>query len=327
MTASCFAAFVVLLALAGRPAAAVEARDLVGWWMSIDATYFPMQIAGFTVPSEEVLIVKEDGRIENRFMMFYDPQEDDCRSNGNCRDMPLGAHGRAVLTGDSLSFADKVDTSEVLQSPNTDQIVRLLLVMAKPQWRVILDNGSLRLIAPGGATRVFARVTPEKLIRLRAGFLMAEVSATQHWRCFLANGVAGDPAFAPMHHGKAAAARDLPALMLVASYEQTLRHVMSRFHAKEQAPAGDPVAMEHLLIEAFPGAAAPTSAEEAAPLQAAFLYLRLRLKGLPHDEAEQAAKERLGGKSPSLAVEAATIEAALRLLADEAERKRLWCDN
>src|SRR5262245_9170172 len=107
MTACGLAALVFLAS--APPAVAVEARDLVGWWMSIDATYAPMQLAGFTVPSEEVLIVKEDGRAENRFMMFYDPEEDDCRTNRNCRDMPLGAHGRVVLTGDSLSFADKVD--------------------------------------------------------------------------------------------------------------------------------------------------------------------------------------------------------------------------
>src|SRR5262245_5618407 len=240
---TCGLAALAFLAFATRGAAAIEARDLVGWWMSIDATYAPMLLAGFTVPSEEVLIVKEDGRVENRLMMFYDPEEDDCRTNRNCRDMPLGAHGRVALTGDSLSFADKVDTSEVLQSPNTDQIVRLLLVMAKPQWRVTLDNGSLRLIAPGGATRVFARVAPEQLIRLRSGFRMAELSATKHWRCFLANAVAGDPAFAPMHPGRAAAPKDLPALMQVASYGQTLHHVVSRFLERTAPPTNPPVTM------------------------------------------------------------------------------------
>jgi hypothetical protein len=219
-----------------------------------------------------------------------------------------------------------VDTGEVLQSPHTDQIVRLLLVMAKPQWRITLDNGSLRLTAPGGATRVFARVAPEQLIRLRSGFRMGELSATKHWRCFLANAVASDPAFAPMHHGKAAALKDLPALMRVASYEQTLHHAVSRFLERTAAPTNPPVTMEHLLVEAFPGVGVPNTPEEAAPLEAAYSYLRLRFNGRSHDEAEEAARSKLGGKPLSLAVDAATIERAMRLHQDKAERKRLWCE-
>jgi hypothetical protein len=85
--------------------------------------------------------------------------------------------------------------------------------------------------------------------------------------------------------------------------------------------------MEHLLVETFPGVAVPNTAEEAAPLEAAYYYLRLRLNGQSHDEAEQAASSKVGGKPLSLAVDAAAIDAAMRLVADKAKRKRLWCDN
>jgi hypothetical protein len=83
--------------------------------------------------------------------------------------------------------------------------------------------------------------------------------------------------------------------------------------------------VEHQLIEAFAGTAAPATADEAAPIAAAIHYLTLRFAGQPHAEAEPTAKERLAGKPLSLGVDAASIEAALRLYQNEAERKRLYC--
>ncbi len=320
----CLAAF-VLIVLAVRPAAAIETPALVGWWMSIDATYTSLQLLGFAVPSEEMLIVNDDGGIENRLMAFYSPDDDECRSYGVCRDMPLGARARLQLTGDTLEFAERAETIETLQAAHIDPLLRPLLVTAKPNWRVTLDDGVLRLSAPGGATRVFARVTRERLTRLRAAFLLSELSVIKHWRCFLANAAANDPAFAPMHHGKAAAPQDLPALMQVASYTQSLRHALAGFHAQTSAPAGQPVSVEHQLIEAFAGSATPATADEAAPIAAAIHYLTLRFAGEPHAEAERTATERLAGRPLSLGVDAASLEAALRLYQNEAERKRLYC--
>jgi hypothetical protein len=68
------AAIVVVLPFAVmRAATAEEARDLAGWWISIDRLFPQMYEAGFVVPMEELLVVDGAGRAESRLMMFPTP--------------------------------------------------------------------------------------------------------------------------------------------------------------------------------------------------------------------------------------------------------------
>jgi len=65
------------------------------------------------------------------------------------------------------------------------------------QWSISTDGG-LMTLRSGTTTRLFAKIEPRRLQRLRAGIRASGLPPEKHWRCFLANATAQQPAFAPL---------------------------------------------------------------------------------------------------------------------------------
>ena len=201
----------LLLLLSIRPAIAVEARDLAGWWIAIDRLFPEAYETQGIVPMEELLIVGSDGRVENRFMMFWGPDADLCHNKKvHCSDAPISARARIVVAGDQLTFTESVKSDNLIDDrPELDLALRLLTVTSTRSWTLSREvDGRLLVLRPNLMnpsrlianipTRTFAKIDPDRLRRLRSLLHARELSATKHWRCFLANATADDPAFASL---------------------------------------------------------------------------------------------------------------------------------
>jgi hypothetical protein len=244
-------AFTAFMSFAAGPSRALETRDLAGWWVAIDDTFPSLWKSGDIVIMEELLIVEPDGGAQNRMMGFWIPNASDCRQGYACSDAPVIATARLVLKGDVLSVTDRADTSQVIDSPKRDPLIRRRAVTASPAWTATHSNGLLILRAvTTNATRAFARIEPSRLRRLRAGMMIGSISASRHWRCFLANATAGEPAFAPLRTGRHAAPAFLDDHLRAASLRMT------------QSTA-DQRGIEHVMVEPS-GNAKATEAEHAA---------------------------------------------------------------
>ena len=91
----------VTFGLASRAAAAFEARDLVGWWTSVDDTFPALIRAETIVPMEELLVIGDDGVAESRVMKFQPASVVICAlaSAIDCSDAPLAGRARLMLDG------------------------------------------------------------------------------------------------------------------------------------------------------------------------------------------------------------------------------------
>lgn len=261
-------ALAVSLALSA-PAAADAAEDLAGWWIGIDQLFPAFWAMGYITPTEELLVVDADGAVENRLMLFYGAITDACHEHGGCSDVPLAATARLEISGDRIAFLDTVRTDDRVQfsHPEHDAAFRDLLLTGTPEWGYALESdGDLLELRRRGdpILRRFARIDPHDLGRLRYAFLELAQSASDHWRCFFGNAMAGDPAFADLEGDPTAMPADFEAFVNAAAYMGALMQALvlpvSAGPELEDDAALPPV--ELLLMPALPGIEMPTTTEE-----------------------------------------------------------------
>lgn len=176
-----------------------QSNQLAGTWIAIDDGFPRLVGEGHLVPTEEILHIGADGLAESRLMITSGHDTHFmCMDGWGCSDMTPVRRAQARLSGADLVFTD------IAQPPEAATITRnaqaraadLTLIAASPRWVVTLspDLRQARFEADG-VTRHFARVDPEPLNRLRAGLSPLPIPYSVHWRCFLSNATAHDPAF------------------------------------------------------------------------------------------------------------------------------------
>src|SRR5262245_44892730 len=141
---------VLLLILPIRQAIAVEARDLVGWWIAIDSLFPQLHEAG-TWPMDELLIVGSDGRVENRLIMFGAPLPEVCGDKKVfCSDAPISARARIAIVGDQLTFTESHKADNLLEDrPEWEFALRLLTVTGTASWTLSREvDGRLLVMRP-----------------------------------------------------------------------------------------------------------------------------------------------------------------------------------
>ena len=122
-----------------------------------------------------------------------------------------------------MTVSERKETAQRINRANADLLIRRLAVTATPAWTVTYAEGLLILrSSTANITRACARIEPNRLRRIRAGILVNELSAQEHWRCLFANATARDPAFAPLRTGGHAAPGFLDAYLHAASYLYSL---------------------------------------------------------------------------------------------------------
>lgn len=174
-------------------------HTLAGTWIAIDDGFPRFVAAGLLLPTEEILHVDEDGRAESRLLTITGLDTHYmCMTGWGCSDMLAVRAAQAEMQGGNLVFrnrAQTVDAGKISKEPQL-QAAGLTLIAASPQWVVSFEAGGRRArFETGSATRIFAKIEPEMLNRLRAAPAALEISYATHWRCFLSNATASDPAF------------------------------------------------------------------------------------------------------------------------------------
>ena len=317
-----------------QPVIAVEARDLIGWWIAIDRLFPQFYETEGIVPMEELLIVGSDGRVENRFMMFSGADADLCHGKKvHCSDAPISARARIAVAGDQLTFTESVKSDNLIDDrPEMDFVLRFLTVTSTRSWTLSREvDGRLLVLRPNLLntsrlianipTRTFAKIDPDRLRRLRAlphatDFFSASFSVTKHWRCFLANATANDPAFASLPE---------PGRELFQRFSMTQpRRPATSYPWMRPGTRGCEVSrrpldfatqhvpVERFLIAQFPDISMPSTEAEKEPLRKRMLDMILRLRG-----------ETVGtGVHPLTDRE---LTALARASGDDPEAKRLFC--
>ena len=338
---------------------AFDARSLNGWWLSIDDTFPKLWDAG-VAPTEEVLVINPDGRFEDRAMNFLPGTAQVCAQRRVCADMVVIAYGRLLFAGDRFSIGERGTPPNRLDTQKTDPLIRRVAMSTTTQWSVSADGGLLTLRS-GATTRLFARIEPRRLKRLRAGIRASGLPLQKHWRCFLANATASQPSFAalrtdqtgsvggagkstgiftlpnlfgqargdgPASPGSVAAPSRAPADFLdryikVASYLMTL-DAMIKFPIMD-----DPVSRpfigsepEQLLVEEFPGVTPPATAADVQRLKAQVAAIEGRVR--------EKLKEFSGGGPASAGgarggMSDADISAFALAASEDPEAKRMFC--
>lgn len=317
------AGFVWLLLLAAAsPASALSARDLAGWWIAVDGVFPALWERGALHPMEELLIVNPDGRVENRVMNFWSGSARVCAETKVCSDAPMIATARLSVKGDRLSLDGRRPAAGRLDAPKSDPLIRRTALTATAAWTAAVD-GRLMTLRAGELVRSFVRVEPRRLQRLRAGMRVSEQSATRHWRCFLANATARDPAFAVLRPDRPPAPDFLDAYLKVASYLITLESMSVR------PTPDDPAAKrfighdtEEIMVEEFSDVRLPVTAADGRALRAKIAFVMAKARGTAAAGGPAAAVPAAPGR---LAVSPAEIAAFSRGLGDQPEAKKLFC--
>jgi hypothetical protein len=330
----------IALAMIGLPASAQSSapRNLAGWWISIDETGFkPLWDSGVTVPLEELLIVDGEGRFENRAMGFYSVDREHCSQGGVCSDAPLIATGRLTLSGPSqgsaatLTVEDYRATSNRIDAARVDPAIRSAAVSSTRVWPVgRLDTAEGVLVlrkGTGHETRTFFRIEPDRLRRLRAGLMEPELTATRHWRCWIA---AATGAARPSPGLRPAAVLGSPVsdYIRVASYLQTADGQLRRPTADDPDAAQRKlagVAVEELMSERFDSLPPPKTFEERRKPALAAAWIRLVGQGQTPDAAKAAMQRYSPQFEPPTEITAGETAALALVRADTAEAKRLFC--
>ncbi len=332
-----FSLFAASLAcgLASDPARAAGVRDLAGWWLAIDKTFPDLWQRGTFAPTEELLIINRDGRVEDRLINFWSGTPENCAKTRVCSDAPLVATARLAIKGQQLSFARKRAAKGPFVAGRGNSAVTKATVTATPHWTLALEGNGQRMVltdvknkSDSKTTRTFARVTPKNLQRLRAGMLVSALPAEKHWRCFLANATARDPAFAPIRDKDNAAPDFLARFLDAASYLATLNSMLAR------PTPDDPSARkyignetEELLIEEFKDLRLPVTLADKKKLIAqrdgimqrvADAIPAAKLAGAPSDNRPRAAPVKV-------ALSNAAIAAFARAASDDPAAKSLFC--
>jgi hypothetical protein len=279
--------------------------NLAGWWLAIDPLFPTMWDKAGLRAMEELLIIDEGGDVDDRAMQFFLPDAEFCTATKNpfCSDAPVVARARLSVSDGHLKVSGKVDgkASVFFPDPELDRLYRRTVVTGTPSWSMLrsADGRVLTLRSDYSAlTRTLVKVDPDKLRRLRAGFLAMVVSALKHWRCFLANATANDHAFDAIRSGGNAAPDVLPDFLKAASYIASLDDAASRSVPDDSDPeqrklAGAP--LERIMLERFPDIRIPSTASRRDALRARLKPLQARLAGQPTqvtsplDDAELAA--------------------------------------
>ena len=75
-------------AVVHRPAQALEAQELTGWWIAIDDTLPKLWKQGAIAPMEEVVQIEADGAVTDRVMNFWAGGAQVCLEAKVCSDFP-----------------------------------------------------------------------------------------------------------------------------------------------------------------------------------------------------------------------------------------------
>lgn len=247
-----------------------EPHSLAGWWLSVD-NYWPRlrHEAGAAV-FEELLIVGDDGTVENRAVFFQLPGEEACSSDSTlpCSDAPLIATARLLLDNGVLGFEERRDGNAPLFGGDAelDQRLRDMAVTGMTSWSVTTQalDGELALTSPDGRmARHLVRVSPDLLRRLRAGILVASISAADHWRCYVDRVL-----------GRVNASGEGMSDQLVEDYLSVASYALSLLAASRSPPheldAAIPTggSRDWMMIEDFDDVRTPRSDAERAELDA-----------------------------------------------------------
>lgn len=339
---------------ASRTAAAFEARDLVGWWISVDDT-FPALIRGDTVVSmEELLVIGEDGAAESRIMKFQPTSAVICAQLGPsaCSDAPLAGRTRVTLDGNRLQMRERTAATDPIDTPQMDPHIRNLAVSTTSEWTVVPERGGRRLVlhsagpawtaesaADGGARislksnqgdvrRILVKIDADALRAIWAGFVHPGLPPHKHWRCYLANATAADGAFADVLAPRHPPLSHLAGYLRVASYMTAL----DAFLVQPVADHPDPVVrklvgrpVEQLMHTRFAGLQPPSTFAEVRSIGARKAYVAARAQGAS-DEAARAAIAGITRDEPlQIHVSDEEIAAYASLQPGSADFKRLFC--
>ena len=307
---------------AAAPAVALTPRDLAGWWLAIDGVFPALQDKSGSV-LEELLIMTADGAVDDRAMSFRHASAFVCAKSKLCSDAPLMARARLTIDGDKLAFAERTPADGVAPE------LAAAALTATPSWTVALSAGNALLTSRAdGVSRSFARIDPDRLRRLRAGLMTAALPAEKHWRCFLANATASDPAFAPLRKGKHTAAGFLADYLRIASYRSSLAAMGALSTADDPDPARRALAnapVETLLVERFKDVDTPRTAADARRYRAQAEFIDQRAKNVSPQEANVIAGGLNGGVPVTVAATGPEFSALARVASRDADAKRLFC--
>jgi hypothetical protein len=311
-------------------AADLTLQRLAGWWLAIDQVA-PDLWARPAHPTEELLVIDPSGRADTRVMRFVLPDPIFCLDNKPCSDAPILQSSAVTVRGDTLSFG-KPEATAFRIMPLDPASLRAAAATSTPAWLARLTSGDRVLILErfDGASprRIFARVGPATLGRLRAGFFQFDAAVVKSWRCWLAHAAAGDPGFAAI-----ARPIDTPpgfdTFLKAATYRAAL-DFMSKT-VPPDAPKPDfaeiiGLPMEMVLSEPFPDLRPATTMAESNRLWAMALYLAARADGATDAEAIATARKNVPDANVTLGISEAEITALASAKTDPALSKMLVCD-
>lgn len=344
----------VMFGPAGRTAAAFEARDLVGWWISIDDT-FPALIRGDTVVSmEELLVIGEDGVAESRIMKFQPAGAVICAQLGAsvCSDAPLAGRARPTLDGNRLQMREHTAATDAIDTSQMDPHIRNLVVPATSEWTVVPERGGRRLVLhsagpawtaesaadgsarirlksnQGDVRRTLVKIDPDALRAIWAGFVYSGLPPHKHWRCYLANATASDGAFADILAPQHPPMSHLAGYLRVASYMTALDALLVQPVGDHPDPeirklVGQPV--DQLMHTRFAGLQPPAALAEGRSIAARRVYLAARAQGATDEAARAAIAAITRGEPLQIHVSDEEIAAYARLQPGSADFKQLYC--
>jgi hypothetical protein len=182
--------------------AAAQSSPLSGLWIAIDDGFPALVGAGILIPTEEILHVSTDGRAESRLLTINGFETHYmCATGWGCSDMLAVREAVAEMNGGSLVFRNRQATAEAGKITQSLQsfVAGLTVIASSPQWVASFEADGNRLrLETANQTRIFARIDPDYLNRLRAALQPLSVSYAVHWRCFLSNATANNAAFDPV---------------------------------------------------------------------------------------------------------------------------------
>jgi len=292
---------VALLFSAPAFAQSADAGIPAGWWISIGDLPAQTSKSGIVRTFEEVLIIDEAGMVEDRIMTFGQPSPSNCASDPSlCHDLPLAWKGELSVDDDVWIFSERVEGTEPIDRIEAGSpLLRAFAILARNGWRVTSEADGQRLVldaGDGSPERVFAKIDPQSLKRIRAAFFVPQISAADHWRCFLGNAMAGNAAFDPLGGDPAHRPEWFDDFARGASYLQALRAIFDTAVSDRDGATQTPP-LDRRLVEEFDTLATPTDAEERDALVKRYQQLLLRIYASGEDG------------SPDLGLDEAAIEA------------------
>ena len=175
-----------------------------------------------------------------------------------------------------------------LDAPGADEFIRAAAISSTGHGRsaASTQNEGVLVLRKGNGheTRNFFRIEPDRLRRLRAGLMAAELSALRHWRCFLAVATgAAHPA--PGLRPSAALAPPIGDYVRIASYLQTAS-VHSRWPTPDDSDPAQRkragLVVENLMSERFESLPLPKTTKERRDATLVAVWLRqVTTEGLP----------------------------------------------